>query len=73
MSEIDLNNIIEVKQIRELLDGKDILLLFFNSLVDMCNKKEVNVKLVLDDLNDYDEDIMSESDDDDDDELWDKP
>lgn len=62
MSEIDLDNIIEVKQIRKILDGKDILLLFFNELVEMCNKKEVSVELVLDELNEYDEDLEIDND-----------
>lgn len=62
MSEIDLDNIIEVKEIRKILDGKDILLLFFNELVEMCNKKEVSVELVLDELNEYDEDLEIDND-----------
>ncbi len=68
MSDIDLNDVLEVTMIRNKINDNPLLLSFFNTMIDICNKKEINVVLDLDELNEYDEDINTTSDSDD--ETW---
>ncbi len=69
MSDLKMDNIIEVKQIREVLKDKGILLCFFDELITMCERKEV--VLTIEDINEFDEDISLDSCSDSDEERWD--
>ena len=68
MSDLDLEHVLEVTMIRNKINDNPLLLSFFNTLIEACNKKEINIVLDLDELNEYDEDINTTSDSDD--ETW---
>ena len=53
MSDVDLEHVLEVTMIRNKINDNPLLLSFFNTMIDICNKKEINIVLDLDELNEY--------------------
>tara|TARA_R110001592_G_scaffold153500_2_gene381990 strand:- start:2111 stop:2320 length:210 start_codon:yes stop_codon:yes gene_type:complete len=53
LCELGLDNILEVKMIRDILKDNEILKIFFDELVSMMDKRDVYILT----LNEYDEDI----------------